>query len=88
MSPRVINFPGCKTVNGASGRIHKCSICGKEGIWAEGWQYRYEIHRGDHSNGDPGWEEVIKTCSGECRTKDNPGKNTRAALADEGKGER
>ncbi len=61
--------PGA-TPGPASGRIHTCSICGREGPWLKGWEWRYEIHRGNSRTGDPGWEEIIKTCSPECRAKD------------------
>lgn len=67
-------FPGCKVeeevAKEASGRIHECSVCGKESTWGLGWEWRYEIHRGDEDTGDPGWEELIKTCSDECRAID------------------
>jgi hypothetical protein len=71
---KALLYPGCKIEGTASGRIHKCSICGKEGIWAKGWEWRYQIHRGDESVGDPEWEELIKTCSPECRDKDSQDK--------------
>ena len=52
-----------------SGRIHKCNVCGKTGIWGSNWRWKFIIHKGN-GNGDPGWEETYITCSDKCRKKE------------------
>lgn len=74
MSKGVLMFPSEITKKGyheqQSGRIYQCRICGSMGPWEEGkWTWRYIFHYGDRTHGDPGWEELIVTCSPECKRK-------------------
>lgn len=67
MASKIIQFPNIKQPSeNSSGRIHTCNVCGIEGIWNSDWSWKYIIHKGSCNGGDPGWEEIYKTCSKKC----------------------
>lgn len=62
---KILIFPtATKIVN--TGRIHICNVCGKKDTWKDGWRWKYIFHKGS-GNSDPGWDEIFKTCTEECR---------------------